>query len=143
MTKLKKFDAEFQWGLISSFKKTFDFSSRAPRMEFWSFTVFTIVIGMVTQRFLDPHFFPANEWEPITNLSSLILLVPSISVAVRRLHDVNKSGWWLLIALTVIGIPYLIYLYCLKGTLDPNKYGDPVIFEDSEKDINLTKKEAL
>ena len=50
-----------------------------------------------------------------------------ISVTIRRLHDLDRTGWWLLIALTGIGMILLIVWYCMKGTTGPNSYGpDPL-----------------
>ena len=56
---------------------------------------------------------------------NLIVLIPSISVTIRRLHDVNKSGWNLLWYLTIIMTLYILYLNMLKGTDGDNKYGSP------------------
>jgi len=58
-------------------------------------------------------------------LFNLIVFIPSLSVTIRRLHDVNKSGWNLLWYLTIIGTLYIFYLNILKGTDDDNKYGSP------------------
>lgn len=60
----------------------------------------------------------------VTVLYFLIFLIPVIAVKVRRLHDVNKSGWWLLIAFTGIGYFVLLYWYCCRGTLGANYYGE-------------------
>lgn len=57
---------------------------------------------------------------------NLLVFIPSLSVAVRRLHDVNKSGWNLLWAFTIIGIFYILYLEIKKGTDADNKYGAPL-----------------
>jgi uncharacterized membrane protein YhaH (DUF805 family) len=55
----------------------------------------------------------------------LATIIPGIAVTVRRLHDINKSGWWILIAFTVVGIIPLIYWYCQPGTPGKNQYGGP------------------
>ena len=60
------------------------------------------------------------------NVFSLATLVPSLSVSVRRLHDIDKSGWWLLIILTGVGILLIIYWACLASDEDENRYGAPV-----------------
>jgi uncharacterized membrane protein YhaH (DUF805 family) len=58
---------------------------------------------------------------------SLGLFLPSLAVAVRRLHDIDRTGWWILIAFTIIGIILLIVWDCIKGTTGPNRYGpDPL-----------------
>ena len=63
----------------------------------------------------------------LSNAYSLVTLIPSISVGVRRLHDIDKSGWWFLISLTVIGILLIIYWACVAGDEDDNRYGAPVL----------------
>ena len=60
------------------------------------------------------------------NVFSLATLVPSLSVSVRRLHDIDKSGWWLLLSLTVVGILLVIYWACLASDEDENRYGASV-----------------
>ena len=60
------------------------------------------------------------------NVCSLATLVPSLSVSVRRLHDIDKSGWWLLITLTGVGILLIICWACLTSDEDENRYGAPV-----------------
>ena len=61
------------------------------------------------------------------NAYSLVTLIPSISVSVRRLHDIDKSGWWLLLCLTGIGILLIIYWACLGSDEDENRYGSLVL----------------
>jgi len=53
----------------------------------------------------------------------IITFIPLLAVSVRRLHDVNKSGWWILIGFTVIGIIPWIYWHCCKSFQETNKYG--------------------
>ena len=60
------------------------------------------------------------------NVFSLATLVPSLSVSVRRLHDIDKSGWWLLITLTGVGILLIIYWACLASDEHENRFGAPV-----------------
>ena len=58
-------------------------------------------------------------------LSNLVFLIPELSVSIRRLHDVNKSGLWILLSLTIIGIIPLFYFYCQKGDEGLNDFGSP------------------
>ena len=53
----------------------------------------------------------------------LSLILPSLAVSVRRLHDIDRTGWWVLIAVTAIGMLVLIYWACLPGTSDRNRFG--------------------
>ena len=58
------------------------------------------------------------------------MLIPNISVAVRRLHDIDRTGWWFLIAFTIIGALVLFIWACMRGTPGPNRYGpDPLAGE--------------
>ena len=69
-------------------------------------------------------YIELNFWDGyLGNIFYILTFVPGISVSARRLHDVNKSGWWMLIALTGVGIIPLIYWYCKKGEDKANKYG--------------------
>lgn len=74
---------------------------------------------------------PAGQNSGNTSLSilfSLATLLPSLSVGVRRLHNVNHSGWWALLLLTIIGAIPLIYWQSSRGTTGPNNYGpDPLV----------------
>ena len=57
----------------------------------------------------------------------ILMTIANISISVRRLHDLDMSGWWLLIVFTIIGILLLVYWFCLSGTPGDNKYGrDPL-----------------
>ena len=56
---------------------------------------------------------------------NLLILIPSLSVTVRRLHDVNKSGWNMLWSLTIVGVFYVLYLEIIKGSEEDNDYGAP------------------
>ena len=67
-----------------------------------------------------------SEYTPINLIFSLILIIPSIAVACRRLHDVNKSGWWQLIWLTIIGGILLLIWYFKEGEKRKNRFGTPI-----------------
>lgn len=95
------------------------FSGRAHRTEFWMFILFyyiaAAVLGVIGTLI---HF------TLLSSIYSLALLVPYLAVAVRRLHDTNRSAWWILfILLPIIGWILLIVLECLEGTRGPNNYG--------------------
>ena len=129
--------------MFQPLRKYADFSGRARRMEFWLFwlfligieIVFSILIGMVggsTMAMVDPNGFaamsgPAMGLWALYGLVMLALLIPSLAVGIRRLHDTNRTGWWILLALIpFLGALVLIIFYLLDGTPGPNKYGpDP------------------
>jgi len=94
------------------FKKYSDFSGRASRSEYWWFFLFNILIGVVAS--IANQFLFGTPQFPISTLVTLGLMLPGLAVGARRLHDINKSGWWqlLLIAgLFIIPIIYLLYLH--------------------------------
>ena len=93
--------------------KLFSFSGRAGRAEYWKFCIIYAVL-MIIAGFIDGSMAPADDpfafptpWAEI--LVTLITLIPSIAVSVRRLHDRNKSGWWMLICfIPIIGAFWLL-----------------------------------
>lgn len=119
----------------NNFSKYATFSGRAPRSEFWWWTLFTFIGGAVLGS-VDIALFghtvvtagsasASTNFSPLAGIFSLAVLVPSISVAVRRLHDTDRSGWWWWIALIpVVGIILLIVWLATQGTRGPNSYGE-------------------
>ncbi|VVS94319.1 DUF805 domain-containing protein [Desulfoluna spongiiphila] len=105
---------------IEVLKKYAVFNGRARRKEFWMFALFnaliTIGIAFIEGMFGSPGFLSA--------LYCLAVLLPSIGVSIRRLHDIGKSGWWLLITLVpLIGaIVYLVFLI-MDSKDEGNPYG--------------------
>ena len=61
----------------------------------------------------------------LSTIFNIVCIIPSFSVTVRRLHDVNKSGWNILWSFTIIGIFYVLYLNIIKGSEENNHYGAP------------------
>ena len=112
---------------IGVLKKFADFSGRARRKEFWMFILFTLIISFVLA-FIDGllGMRAANGFGLLSGLYSLAVLVPSIAVAIRRLHDRDMSGWFYLLMLVPLANIALIVIFCLEGTRGSNKYGpDP------------------
>jgi uncharacterized membrane protein YhaH (DUF805 family) len=116
----------FVEAISSGFSKYVTFSGRAARSEFWYWVLFAVIVGIVSV-LIDRFLFPGNVISPVNLLASLALFLPGIAVAVRRLHDLDRTGWWFLLSLTVIGVILLIIWDCMKGTAGPNRYGpDPL-----------------
>ena len=65
----------------------------------------------------------ATQFLTLSNAFALITFIPSLTVSVRRLHDIGKSGWWLLICLTVIGVFLILYWSCVASDEGENTYG--------------------
>jgi len=107
------------------------FKGRASRSEFWWFYLFTVLISWgasIAGVTIDPEW-GSNAASSIVNL---IFFVPIIAVGSRRLHDINKSGWWQLLFLTVIGILLLIIWWAKDGSKESNEYGDPILTNETE-----------
>ena len=119
---------DIQSSIKTCFNKYATFSGRASRSEYWFFILFGVLGGIVTLiidvMILD--YSIESEYTPINLIFSLILIIPSIAVACRRLHDVNKSGWWQLIWLTIIGGILLLIWYFKEGEKRKNRFGTPI-----------------
>lgn len=102
-----------------------DFDGRARRKEYWMFALFYIVFSACAS-LLDEMSYSEDGFQDhiITNLFVLGLFIPSLAVSVRRLHDIGKSGWYLLLwFLPVIGWLWVIFLHCQDSEAGPNHYG--------------------
>ncbi len=123
--------------ILSVFYNYADFDGRSKRSEFWYFISLYLVINIILLRVM--IYFPEND-----NLHTVYILltilyiafqvafiIPIISLSVRRLHDIGKSGWLILIALLpIIGIAILLVLYLKKSQDTANNYG-PVPIESN------------
>ena len=110
---------------IKVIKQFNDFKTRARRKEYWMFTFFSIIIsGILTLIDTNLGTEVNNGIGLFSGIYSLLVLVPSLAVQVRRLHDVGKSGWMLLVALIpIIGAIWLLILFCKEGQQQENKWG--------------------
>jgi uncharacterized membrane protein YhaH (DUF805 family) len=111
----------FQDAIKSGFKNYVTFSGRALRSEFWYWMLFCLILGIVTS-ILDGAVFPDSDLSPISTIFSVGTFLPSIAVAARRLHDIDRTGWWQLIGFTIIGIIVLIYWYCQPSQPAENRF---------------------
>ena len=107
------------------FKKYFVFEGRAKQSEFWYFFLFQIGCGFITG-FINPI---------LANVAGLIIIIPALAVGCRRLHDINKSGWWQLISITIIGIIPLVIWWASEGTTQRNSSST-----DNSSTSNVAKK---
>ena len=100
-----------------------NFRGRASRSEYWHWSLFCL-IGNVVTAFLDVIFGGTySATGPVSMIFSLLILGPSIAVSVRRLHDIGRSGWWVMLAVTVLGLGILLYWAIKKGDVNENQYG--------------------
>jgi len=107
-----------------------NWDGRASRSEYWWFNLFNLIINIVTD-VIDSSLgmgMIAYGVGYVGFIAFLALLLPSIGVSVRRLHDLGKSGWWLLIAIipivNFIGIFVILVFTLMEGEKQPNQYGE-------------------
>ena len=116
---------------FDALKKYADFNGRARRKEYWMFFLFNMIIGYallflgtVTGILMVPYF-----------IFAFATLLPSIAVGVRRMHDVGKSGWYVIIPI------YNLILACTDGQQGPNEYGsDPKGFGEEINEIGTPQE---
>jgi len=109
-------------------EKYIDFNGRARRSEYWWFALFTWA-GTIVLSFIDNLVFGVDASVGIlSSIWGLAILLPSLAVGVRRLHDLEKSGWWLLLSLIpLIGFLVLLFWFVKQGTDGQNRFGaDPL-----------------
>jgi uncharacterized membrane protein YhaH (DUF805 family) len=118
----------FSESISSCFENYAVFSGRAPRSEYWWFAVVIAVIDFIVTM-ADAIVFGTGGHVPVFGLlAAVALLVPSLAVSVRRLHDTDRSAWWLLIAIVpLVGAVMLLVWFCTRGSDGSNNYGsDPL-----------------
>ncbi len=105
-----------------------NFNGRARRKEYWQYIavyiVLTIIVSIIAQILGVIGTVGAMIGGLLSAVLGLGLLLPSLGVAVRRLHDTNKSGWFLLLGLIPLVQFYLIYLLVIEGDKGANQYGE-------------------
>lgn len=124
--------------MLMPYRRYFDFAGRSRRKEYWMFAFLGLLVWVVW--FVGANAVMATSLNGAESVSGTAMLVtglvglwglvsfiPAIAVAVRRLHDGNRSGWWLLIGLVpFVGGLVLLYFYLIEGTRGPNRFGpDP------------------
>jgi uncharacterized membrane protein YhaH (DUF805 family) len=125
--------------MLLPYRRYFEFSGRSRRREYWSFALFYLLVLMVINVIFGvPMAMRAGPWlsyemmmsgtgTTIGNLFWLVSFIPGLAVAVRRLHDIDRSGMWLLLAFVpILGWFTLLIFMCLDGTPGSNRFGpDP------------------
>lgn len=106
---------------LSAWEKFGVFSGRSRRAEYWYFCLFNLIIGIILG-IIGGQF--GNGVNLLSSLFSFATIIPGLAVSVRRLHDVGKSGWMLLITLIpLIGMIWLLVLLATDSNPGDNKYG--------------------
>jgi len=136
---------EFRRAIAACFRKYAVFQGRAPRSEFWWWALFQTVIGLVFLSLDMPYYsqcavqlLSSGTWptpdaaqtivDRLSDLFDLVTLLPTITVTVRRLHDIGKSGWWFWFGFVPLAGQILLLLWNARhGTRGPNRFGpDPL-----------------
>lgn len=125
-------------GIVENFRRIVttqyvDFNGRTAREPFWYYVVAYVVLMIIASvleniLFGGPSIYGyAYRPSPLTGLLTLALLLPSLGIAARRLHDIDRSAWWLLIGIIpIVGWIVLIYWYVQPGMAGANQFGgDP------------------
>ena len=128
-----------------------NFQGRASRSEYWYYTLFVVIIAVVLSGLLmmglDFNTGQMNGFGyligAVLGIFYLAILIPSIAVAVRRLHDRNMSGWWYLGFIALSMIPFVgfvaaiaqLVIFCLKGTDGDNRFGPDPLRPAARSDI--------
>ncbi len=110
---------------LAVLKKYAVFSGRAQRAEYWYFFLFNIIIGIILGIIDEIIGFSAEAGVGMLGgIYSLAILIPSIAVAVRRLHDTNHSGWWLFTSLIPFVGAIILFVFMVRDSQpDQNQYG--------------------
>ncbi len=111
---------------VEALRKYADFSGRACRREYWFFLLFNVLIaaGLSLVDSVLGMADPLRGVGLLSGLYSLGVLLPSLAVGVRRLHDIGRTGWWLLIGLVpLIGSVVLLIFAVLDSQVGANEYG--------------------
>lgn len=124
-----------EWATLP-LKRYAEFTGRSRRKEYWMFFLLVFVVAIVlglVEAILGLSGM-VGPYGPLSALFLLAVLVPSIAVGIRRLHDTDRSGWWMLIALVpFVGGLILLVFYCLEGTNGANQFGPDPKGEDLAK----------
>ena len=112
----------FQEAVVRAVKDNYcNFSGRASRSEFWWFALFTAILNFVIN-----IVFSFSDTMPmiVSGIVGLALMLPNLGLAVRRLHDIGKSGWWIFIQLIpLVGLIIYIVWVCKESYPAENEYG--------------------
>lgn len=139
------------WAILP-LKRYSDYGGRSRRKEFWLFQLLMLILSVITGALdfaLGIDRLILDSMGPFTLATLAALVTPSLAVAIRRLHDIGRSGWWLMLTfvpvlgmlallyegasllllsvVSLLGMLALLYLFVLEGTRGPNAYGpDPL-----------------
>ncbi len=113
---------DFKESVVRCLRKYATFRGRATRAEYWWFTLFNSLVCMVIYAAVQQRMGTETA-DDAMGIVQLALFLPALAVSVRRLHDINFNGWWMLLGLTIVGIIPLFIFFCLPGKASDNRFG--------------------
>ena len=106
------------WDLQRVLKENYaNFSGRASRSEYWYFLLVNILVTFIITLLF-------GESGIISKIYTLIIFIPSLAVSIRRLHDIDKSGWWVCLGFVPLLNLILLYWACKESTVGENRFGE-------------------
>ena len=111
----------------SGLRNCVNFSGRATRPEYWCWIVPVVIINVILG-IVDQTLNPGTQMGTLSWVTMLVFFAsipPTLGVSIRRLHDIDHDGFWLLLWFTVVGGVVVIYWACQQGTAGPNRFGEP------------------
>lgn len=111
---------------LDAMRRYASFSGRSTRSQFWLYTLFFGIL-LVVAAIVDGVIEGPGNTGVVSGVVVLAHLIPSLAVTVRRLHDIDRTGWWALIGLIpLLGSIVLLVFSCTASTQGPNRFGPPV-----------------
>lgn len=119
-----QYQVSFSQAVSMAFDSYCRFQGRSSRSEYWWWVLFTFILGSALSLLELLLGFSSTAAQATNGLLSLALLLPGLGLSVRRLHDINKSGWWILLGLIpVVGAIVLIIWFAQNSQMQDNQYG--------------------
>ena len=123
---------------LDALKNYATFSGRATRQQYWMFVLFSVIFSFLLG-IVDGLFGFVNEIDMglLSTLFSLAILIPSIAILARRLHDIGRTGWWiLLIFIPLIGAIVILIFTLLDSEKNENQYGESLKYPATNSVVN-------
>ena len=151
----KSFLFNFGNAIGSGFKNYFNFDGRSTRRQFWHFALFALIAMFIAGTIQEIYYYNTSQIShpipfvavlssdgPLPRITGLIILIPYLAVAVRRLHDIGKSGWWILLTVTGIG-NILLIIWWATASSSEKKYGNQITEKKNKSSSSASKLREL
>lgn len=119
-----QYQVSFSQAVRMAFDSYCRFQGRSSRSEYWWWVLFTFILGSALSLLELLLGFSSTAAQATNGLLSLVLLLPGLGLSVRRLHDIGKSGWWILLGfIPLVGTIILIIWFAQNSQMQDNQYG--------------------